>query len=129
MRYCTKKPVLFISILIILFIFTGDASGKESLKVGVYSNVPLVCCSDEHEPQGILIDILEYIAEEEDWELEYVKGSFADTFTWLNDGEIDLLPAVAFSIERAETILFNHETVLSSWATIYAHKNSDIESL
>ncbi len=109
---------LITAVIIILLVYPCSA-----LKVGIYDNPPLVFKEDGM-VEGFYIDILEAVAEKDDWKLEYVYDSFPnlldrhDSFPnlldRLKDGEIDLLVAVAYTEERAEVLLFNNETVLTN---------------
>jgi signal transduction histidine kinase len=97
--------------------------------VGIYENSPKVFTSESDTPSGIFVDVVESIARSEGWTLHYVSGTFADGLDRLAKGEIDLMPDVAFSAERAELYSFHVVPVLSSWSQVYARKGSGIGSL
>ncbi|MBU1565708.1 MAG: transporter substrate-binding domain-containing protein [Proteobacteria bacterium] len=99
------------------------------IAVGVYENEPKVFTTKDGKPAGIFIDILEHIAEQEGWRLRYVPGSWAEGLARLARGEIDLMPDVAFTAERAKIFAFHKEPVLSSWSQVYAKKGSGIRSI
>jgi hypothetical protein len=80
-------------------------------------------------PDGIFIDILEYIAEKEGWKLEYVFGTWAEGLDRLQMGGIDLMPDVAFTEQRNKIFSFHKIPVLSSWYQVYAPQKSDINSI
>ena len=68
------------SILTILFISScifPDFVSAKVIKVGVYENAPKVFTAKSGKPAGIFIDIIEEIAEKENWELKFINGSWA----------------------------------------------------
>ncbi|WP_457590906.1 transporter substrate-binding domain-containing protein [Geoglobus sp.] len=94
------------------------------MNVGIYSNPPLVFY-ENGEAKGLFIDLLEYIAEKEGWELEYTYSTFPILIEKLEKGEIDLLPDVAYSEERSKVLSFSNETVISNWGVICAKSRLD----
>jgi PAS domain S-box-containing protein len=134
---CQNKATLtgqllrsFLILLMILFLGAGFAwSESQVVRVGVYENAPKVFTSESGKPSGIFIDIIEYIAKREDWDLEYVPGTWAQGLDRLARGEIDLMPDVAFTAEREKKFSFHKIQVLSSWFQAYAGKDSGIRSI
>lgn len=87
------------------------------LIVGVYDNPPLVS-RDNLNYVGLYIDILEYIAEKEGWLIVYDYDHFPNLLKKLENGQIDLMTAIAYSEERAKLFNFTNETILSNWGVI-----------
>ena len=85
--------------------------------------------TDKGKPAGIFIDIIEYIAKSEGWELHYMPGSWAENLDRLAQGEIDLMPDMAYSAERSKLYSFPQVPALSSWFQVYAPKGHDIRSI
>jgi signal transduction histidine kinase len=75
------------------------------------------------------VDLIRAMAEEEDWTLEFVPGTWAEGLARLEAGTIDLMPDVAFAPDREHRYAFHTEPVLSSWFQIYARRGSGIRSL
>jgi len=63
----------------------------------VYENYPKVFLNEKGEPDGIFIDVLKYIAEKENLQVEYVKDEWNSLVALLAAGKIDVLPDVSFS--------------------------------
>lgn len=118
--------VLFLSIVCSTL---STSCAKTLLKVGVYNNTPTIFVGENHEVQGLFIDVLEEIARQEDWQLEYVVGHFSVLLDDLNSGKIDLLPALAYSKLRDTFIDYSYETVMANWAELYIPKSSQLKSL
>ncbi len=99
------------------------------VKVGVYENPPKIFTSQSGEVSGVFADVIESIAESKGWKLSYVHGTFAEGLQRLASGEIDLLPDVAYSTDRARSYAFHDVAVLSSWSQVYTREGSGITSL
>ena len=113
----------FPALLIILSTSTNVFCGQpRDYNVGIYQNPPLVFVDDNGHPKGIAIEILEYIAKAEKWNLAYVDGTWAECFERLHSGEIDILPGIAFSEERNERLDFNKEVIVSNNAQVSGHQ-------
>lgn len=116
------------SILLLHPMSAQAQSERRIVKVGVYENPPKVFAQNG-EYTGIFPDILNYIANQERWQIEYVPGSFSDGLNRLSAGEIDIMVDVALDEERAQQYLFTQEPVLGSWGVVYVKSGSEIRSL
>lgn len=99
------------------------------LRVGVYENMPKIGVEADGRAQGVFVDVIETIARAEGWAVEYVNGTWAQGLARLDTGEIDLMPDVAWSPARAQRYDFHQEAVLSSWAQVYARRDTGVRSL
>ena len=52
-----------------------------------------------------------------------------EVITRLEQGEIDLLPSIAFTEERAKKLTFSREPVISDWGQVFVPKDSPIHSI
>ena len=114
---------------IILFTSLLISFDTQELKVGVYDNPPKIYMDTDSKPRGFFIDILNEIAKQENWHLEYVHCRWGECLDMLEKGELDIMPDVAYSKERQKHLLFNQEVALSSWSVVYVNKKSDISSI
>jgi signal transduction histidine kinase len=121
---------LFLVLLIPFYADTSSAAGKNRIvRVGVYENAPKVFISESGDPAGIFIDIIEHIAKSEGWTLRYVPGTWGEGLDRLSSGKIDLMPDVAYSLEREKVFSFHKEPVLSDWFQVYVNKDKQIRSI
>lgn len=121
--------LLSILTLFICFFLASDAYAKSRVvKVGIYNNSPKVFMNSASEADGIFVDILKNIAKKEEWELEYVPCYWHQCLDYLQAGKIDLMPDVAYSIERDTQYDFNQTTVLNSWTQFYTKEEEHINS-
>ncbi len=108
---------------------SSAAFDGQVVRVGVYENAPKIFISDSGKPAGIFIDIIEYIADNEGWDIEYMPGTWGQGLDRLLKGEIDLMPDVAHTSERERIFSFHQVPVLSDWFQVYALKGSGINSV
>ncbi|MEO5348036.1 MAG: ATP-binding protein [Magnetococcus sp. YQC-3] len=105
------------------------AAGQRDLVVGTYDNKPLVFAAENGEVQGLFIDILRAVAEQEGWRLTYQHGSWAEQLEHLKAGRIDLLVDIARSPERELLFDFNRESIFINWGQVFLPEASPIHSV
>ncbi|MBR9981529.1 MAG: transporter substrate-binding domain-containing protein [Desulfatitalea sp.] len=117
-------------LLIFVCLAPGRGFGDGTIvTVGVYENAPKIFTDPAGRSAGIFIDIIEHIAGQEGWELRYVAGTWGEGLDRLADGQIDLMPDVAYTAGRAARYAFHRVPVLSSWYQVYAPRGSGIRSI
>lgn len=124
-----KLPLLVILLGLVPFFFSPAADAAKDVSVCVYDNNPLVFMDDAGKPKGMFIDLLEHVAEKEQWDLKYIPGTWSQCLDRLDSGEIDLLAAVGYSPDRARQYNFSYETVITNWGQVYVPKQSEITSV
>ncbi|MGB3494011.1 MAG: EAL domain-containing protein [Elainellaceae cyanobacterium] len=113
-----------------LGIYPALAQGSTDLvRVGVYENHPKIFTDDEGEAAGFWVDLLEHIANEEGWSLEYISCEWEQCLQAVEQGQLDLMVDAAYSEERDRRFDFNQEVVLSSWSEIYARSDVSLDSI
>ena len=128
--YWMKGFQVFVVLLLILYSGASSAQAEDRMvRVGVYENPPKIFTAPSGKPAGIFIDILESIAAQEGWTLQYVSGTWAEGLARLEQGQIDIMPDVAYTTERGERFSFHKSQVLSSWFQAYARQGSGIQSI
>jgi ABC-type amino acid transport substrate-binding protein/nitrogen-specific signal transduction histidine kinase/CheY-like chemotaxis protein len=100
-----------------------------SVKVGYYDNPPKLFHGMQGPPRGLFPEIIEEIARQEHWQLQWVPGTWEEGLARLQAGEIDLMPDVAYSLERAEIYEFSNEPVFVNWGVLYTRRGLRIDSL
>ncbi|MDD5676509.1 MAG: transporter substrate-binding domain-containing protein [Kiritimatiellae bacterium] len=127
--YPAKGWIFTLAGLLFVFLPASITSADQVVRVGIYQNSPKVSMSASGQPEGIFVDLIEAIAEREGWSLKYVPGTWPEGLDRLAAGEIDLMPDVAYTRQRAEIYAFHSEPVLSDWFQIYVRRGSGIRSL
>ncbi len=91
----------------------------QTYKVGVFDNPPMVYMSDDGKAEGFFIELLEHVAAENGWKLEYYPCAFAYCKEMLEENQIDILPDLGHSIARDSIFNFNETSIISTWAEVY----------
>ncbi len=97
-----------------------DTHAGPEIRVGIYQNPPKIFTDQHDRPAGLFVDLLQAMAAEEGWQLEYVSCTWSDCLQLLERGELDLMPDVAFSQDRQALFAFHSTPVVESWSQIYA---------
>ena len=112
-----------------LCLLSGPLYAAVTLKVGLYQNPPKVFRNGQGVPSGFFVDILNAIAQREGWQLNYIDCDWDACLRSLQQGDIDLMPDVAYSQERDQRFDFHREVVLSNWSLLYATDSLPLQSL
>lgn len=129
-RWCCGCALL----LVLLFWATStntsqaQAAARE-VYVGVYNNPPKIMAAANGQPSGILGHLLQEIALQEGWRLHPVHCTWEACLAALEVGDIDLLPDVAYSEQRANTLDFHQTPALHSWSQIYRREGVELHSM
>jgi serine phosphatase RsbU (regulator of sigma subunit)/ABC-type amino acid transport substrate-binding protein len=108
--------------------FSSLAEARDVV-VGIYQNAPLVFTDSDGKPKGVFIDVFDYIAQKEGWKVEYRPGTWPECLERLNNGDVDLLAAMADSEERRNRYAYPDEPVLSNWGVIYTRDDLELHSM
>jgi PAS domain S-box-containing protein len=112
-------PALLLCLLLLLPTTSGGADISGLLRVGIFSTHPLNFVDKDGSAEGINPDLLRAIFAEENVQLAFVPGSWAEGLKRLEDGEIDMMMSVAHSEERAKVMDFGRESVLQLWGQVF----------
>jgi ABC-type amino acid transport substrate-binding protein len=94
---------------------TPTDRAPQVVRVGVYANAPKIFLSKDGQLTGILGDLLMAMAERERWRIKPVPCEWQACLQALQDGQIDLMPDVAFTDQRAQIFDFHSAPALLSW--------------
>ncbi|MFL9880595.1 EAL domain-containing protein [Herbaspirillum rhizosphaerae] len=106
-----------------------DSCFSKELTIGVYANPPKIFLDKDGVAAGIHIDLIRQIAEQEHWTLRFIPCEWQACLRAVEHGEIDLLPDVAYTDERASILDFHKVPALYSWSILYRNKNVAINSV
>lgn len=107
-------------VILVLAFCTQLVSAETVLRVGVYDNEPKIFLDSQGRPDGLFIDLIDGIARNQQWTLEYVFCEWQQCLTDLETGNIDLLPDLAWTADRAERFDFHRRAALHSWSQLYS---------
>lgn len=100
-------------------VFAGEGDSLRHVRVSVFSLAPLNFVNEGGQADGLYPDLIRHIAKENNWQLSFVAGTWAESMDRLLAGDIDLLTTVAHSPEREELLDYNQEPVLDIWGQIF----------
>ena len=126
MRWRCSLPVIA-GVLLINLSLPANAEPRR-IRVGVYDNKPLVYMGTEG-PEGLFIDVLQAVAQNQGWEPDYWYDSWDTLFQAILAGELDLLPVVAFNEQRAQNLQFSRHTLVANWGEIYTRPGLGTSSI
>ena len=109
--------------LVVLSVFArvpaAYAQQDRLVRVGVYQNEPKIFIDGNGKAAGIFIELLEAMANDAGWQLTYVPCEWSACLAALEDGQLDLLPDVAYTSARDEVYDFHQTPALKSWSRVY----------
>lgn len=127
---CLAKPLVhLLAVCYLIFPFSSLAEKPRELVIGTWDNRPLVFRDESGKITGLAIDILEKIAEQENWKLTYKHANWAENFDALRDGKIDLLTVIAYSPKRDEFLDYPSETLINNWGVVYQTPDNKFTSI
>ncbi|MBN2164043.1 MAG: transporter substrate-binding domain-containing protein [Pontiellaceae bacterium] len=112
-----------------VFVWSLLASGtvcgaSDPVRVGVYEMPPHMFTDYDGSIVGFFPEVLEQIAVNQGWSLEYVHGTRAECFDMLARGEVDL----SVDTEGADG-LYPSDTVFINWDTAFSRSGLTIQSI
>ncbi len=111
----------------------ADAPAKtgsgRAVRAGIFNFKPLVIFDQKSPPTGFIVDILNHIAKQEEWNVEYVPGTWQESLERLRTDKIDIILCIGYSAERDVFLDFPKEHVLLDWGLVYRKKGSSINTI
>ena len=122
---------VFIALVLLLFFqYHSFAQDDGSfIRIGIFQNYPIVFIDDDGLPQGLYVDLIWEIANREEWDIQFVPGTWSEGLERLRSAEIDLMTSIAYLDERDVYMDFSHENVLTMWGQVYVTQDSDIQNI
>lgn len=122
------KKISLLALIILCFSMITFGQDDEII-IGIYNNSPLLFEDDDGNAAGLMIDWINDFTAREKIDITYRFGSLKENFIWLEAGEIDWMPGIAYSSERDEKYFFNHEVLFINWGQIYSSPSNQIASM
>lgn len=115
--------------LSIFLIWASPAYANKSLRVGVFEVDPLIIKKADGTYKGSVVEVLDFIALNEGWELEYVPCKFADCLLMLESAQVDIMGSISYNAERAQRFDYTSEPFFMDWGQIYVPPGSEIGTI
>jgi PAS domain S-box-containing protein len=123
-------------VILLIVVFTLAASilafanpSPQKIRIAAFNLYPTLFQDTDGTVKGFYVDFLNEIAKRENWEIEFVYGSWADGLARIKSGEVDVLTNVAFTSERAQIMDYGKEPLLTVWAELYVPNGSKINGI
>ena len=104
-------------------------SAATVVRIGIDNNPPLTFMDQQGRAKGLFPDLFQQIEKAKHWSIEYVPCQWQQCLESLSSGEIDILPAIAYTEKRAEKFHFATEVVISSWGQVYQRSDGKLSSV
>lgn len=106
-----KKIFLLLSMVFVLISFRIPAYAEvvvdRTIRVGWYEDSYHIT-GKNGEKSGYGYEFEQTIANYTGWKYEYVKGDWSELLDMLQKGEIDMMGAISYTEERAQSMLFQN---------------------
>ncbi len=107
----------------------AHAVQARTIRVGAFPVPPILSQDSPGEFSGIYAELIEQIAARENWTVQWVPGTWAEGLARVRAGEIDLMPVVIPTPQRAVDLDFCLENVLMIWGQVYVANGSPLQSI
>ncbi|WP_167855967.1 EAL domain-containing protein [Natronospirillum operosum] len=124
-----KKQQRSLLISLVALVTMLSVARADTIQVGLYQNEPKIYRDDQGQPAGLFVELIEAIAEDQGWALNFVDCLWADCLSQLAGGNLDLMPDVAYTPDRAGQFGFHQVPIAQSWSQLYAPPGSALFSL
>lgn len=129
MRLLTRHLIALLLFTVGFAVTPYSGAQSRAVSVGVYANEPKILLDQEGKLSGILGELLNEIARQEDWQLQPRPCEWQQCLVLAQNGEIDLMPDVAYNDSRAQVLDFHTVPSLVSWSQVYSNENLQLKSV
>lgn len=116
-------------ITIILFLLLSIQLNARDVVIGVYDMYPACFRDTDGNVKGIYIDVFNAMAKKYNWQVQFYFSTFNDVYKKLRDGELDLVPGLVRTDERAIFLDFSAKSILQSAPSFDHNKKYQIKSV
>ncbi|MFW5834479.1 MAG: substrate-binding periplasmic protein, partial [Pseudomonadota bacterium] len=104
-------------------------AAAEPLRVGFYENPPRLFLDDEGRPRGFWPEVVDALTRQLGLDYTFVPCAWNTCLLMLEQGDLDVMPDVAHTAERAERFRFATQPAFYSWSTILVPETSPARTL
>jgi signal transduction histidine kinase/ABC-type amino acid transport substrate-binding protein/CheY-like chemotaxis protein len=124
----TIFSLVLVVVATLLSVTCSQAAGR-TVRVGVYDTKPLAYSDKDGTAHGFFVDMLNRVAEKEQWDMQYVPGTWQEGLDRLKSDKIDMVLCIGYTEAREKFMDFPKEYLLLDWGLIFKTKGSKISSL
>lgn len=116
-------------LLAILHWLPLPAHAAEQVRVAAFSAKPLIFIDSDNRARGISVDLINRIAEENDWDVEYIAGSWDSGLQRAKTKQVDLITSAMFTEERDRFLDYAAEPYFTVWSAVYAAADTPLKTI
>ena len=130
-----KKAYLYLIFLLMTQIHEAHTQvnnsppAKKIIDIGYFDTPPLSFKNTDGNPDGFIIDLLNEIAQQEGFEINWEHDDFPRLMTKMKSKQLDALVSTAYSDDRALFLDYSKLNFSNVWGQVFLPTNSNIESL
>lgn len=129
MQYLFRFIILITFLLLSLFP-EGHAKPRQVIRVAVSDFWPIMFQATDGTIQGFYPDILEHIAEQENWNISYVHGNWSEGLELLKSRQVGLVMYLYRTADRELSMDFTREYMLTVWSQVFVRsENHSVKSI
>ncbi len=121
--------ILFFALSINITCLKLMANGTKIFRVGAFNYYPAIFQDNDGIVKGFYVDALKEIEKNEDIRFEYIYGSWSEGIDRIKSGNIDVMPSVAYTPERALFLDYCKTPLLTVWGELYVTFESEIDNI
>lgn len=124
------KAVVFLVFLLAILVLSAQESTTSRGKIviaGDFNFPPYEFLNRESLPDGYNVELSRAICRQLNLEPEFRLAKWSLVLQWLNEGKVDLVQGMAFSIDRAKIMYFS-DAHAQTWRSIFVRKGSSYKS-
>ncbi|GFO69627.1 hypothetical protein GMLC_32060 [Geomonas limicola] len=136
--FCSRPGRFTLLLGVLLFfclcIFKGQSlhaepAPKKVVRVAAFNFNPAIYQDRDGKVKGFYVEMLDEIARRENWQIQYVYGSWGEGLERIKRGEVDLLTSVAWLEERTRFLDYGKTAIMTVWSEVYVHQKSDLSGI
>ena len=123
---------IFILLVVIIGIIISPSyaeAAKKTVRVAAFSYYPGIFKDKDGKIKGFYTDFFNEIANKENWQIEYIFGSWKEGLERIKNGEVDVVTSTAFTHDRALFMDYTRKEILTVWSQLYVQKNCQVHNI
>ncbi|MCB1583319.1 MAG: GGDEF domain-containing protein, partial [Xanthomonadales bacterium] len=106
----------------------NDQGAVVQYKIGYFDTFPLSFRNQQSQADGLIVEILNEIARQEKFDIEWIYGNFSDLMEMMKNHQLDGMVSTAYSNQRAQFLEFSKNSFANVWGQVFLPATSNIES-
>jgi PAS domain S-box-containing protein len=99
------------------------------VRVGAFQYYPGIFKDKNGAINGFYVEMLEEIAQRENWTIQYFYGTWAEGLTRVKNGQVDILTSVAHTEERDLVLDYTQTPLLTVWGELYVREGKSYDNI